>query len=79
MCLGLPGKIVEIEDDKNFAIVDIAGTKREVSLMILPEEVDIGDYVMVHVGFAISKMDENEAKKTLDTILELYSGTDIEI
>jgi len=79
MCLGLPGKIVEIEDEKNFAIVDIAGTKREVSLMILPEEVDIGDYVMVHVGFAISKMDENEAKKTLDTILELYSGTDIEI
>jgi hydrogenase expression/formation protein HypC len=79
MCLGLPGKIVEIEDDKNFAIVDIAGTKREVSLMILPEEVEIGDYVMVHVGFAISKMDENEAKKTLDTILELYSGTDIEI
>lgn len=79
MCLGLPGKIVEIEDDKNFAIVDIAGTKREVSLMILPEEVEIGDYVMVHVGFAISKMDENEAKETLDTIMELYSGTDIEI
>lgn len=79
MCLGLPGKIVEIADDKNFAIVDIAGTKREVSLMILPEEVEIGDYVMVHVGFAISKMDENEAKKTLDTILEFYSGTDIEI
>jgi len=79
MCLGLPGKIVEIEDDKSFAIVDIAGTKREVSLMILPEEVEIGDYVMVHVGFAISKMDENEAKETLDTILEFYSGTDIEI
>jgi hydrogenase assembly chaperone HypC/HupF len=47
--------------------------------MILPEEVDVGDFVMVHVGFAISKMDEVEAKKTLETILELCSGSDIEV
>lgn len=79
MCLGFPGKIIEITSDKSFATVDIVGTKREVSLMILPEDVEIGDYVMVHVGFAISKMDEVEAKKTLETILELCSGSDIEV
>ncbi|UOD33795.1 HypC/HybG/HupF family hydrogenase formation chaperone [Deferribacteraceae bacterium V6Fe1] len=79
MCLGLPGKLVEISEDKTFGIVDIAGTKREVSLMILPEDVELGDYVMVHVGFAISKMDEAQAEETLKAIMEYYDGDDIEI
>ncbi len=74
MCLGLPGKI--IEKDEFSAVVDIGGTKREVSLMMLPEEVRIGDYVMVHVGFAISKMDPEEARKTLETIMEIADGID---
>jgi hydrogenase expression/formation protein HypC len=74
MCLGLPGKIIE-KDEFN-AIVDIAGNTREVSLMILPEEVEVGDFVMVHVGFAISKMDPEEAKKTLDTLMELADEID---
>jgi hydrogenase expression/formation protein HypC len=74
MCLGLPGKIIEL--DEFSAVVDIAGNKREVSIMMLPEEVQIGDYVMVHVGFAIAKMDPEEAKKTLETILELSDEID---
>ncbi|AEI14192.1 hydrogenase assembly chaperone hypC/hupF [Flexistipes sinusarabici DSM 4947] len=74
MCLGLPGKI--IEKDEFSAVVDIGGTKREVSLMMLPEEVRIGDYVMVHVGFAISKMDPEEARKTLETIMEIADEID---
>jgi len=74
MCLGLPGKIVE--KDEFSALVDIGGTEREVSLMMMPEEVEIGDYVMVHVGYAISKMDPEEAKKTLETIMEIADEID---
>ncbi|MCX8084373.1 MAG: HypC/HybG/HupF family hydrogenase formation chaperone [Calditerrivibrio sp.] len=74
MCLGFPGKILEMDDYT--AIVDIAGIKREVSLAMLPEEVTIGDYVMVHVGFAIAKMDPKEAEETLKTLLELADGSD---
>jgi hydrogenase expression/formation protein HypC len=79
MCLGLPGKLIEISEDKTAGIVDIAGTKRDVSLMILPEEVNVGDYVMVHVGFAISKMDEQQAKETLNAILEYCDADGNEI
>lgn len=74
MCLGLPGKIVEHDDYS--ATVDIGGTKRDVSLMMMPEEIRKGDYVMVHVGFAISKMDPQEAKKTLETLMEIIDDID---
>lgn len=76
MCLGFPGRIIEM--DELTAIVDIAGTKREVSLAMLPDEVAIGDYVMVHVGFAIAKMDEKEAEETLKTLLEYANELDEE-
>lgn len=76
MCLGFPGKIIEM--DELTAIVDIAGTKREVSLAMLPDEVSVGDYVMVHVGFAIAKMDEKEAEETLKTLLEYANALDEE-
>ncbi|MGA1861823.1 HypC/HybG/HupF family hydrogenase formation chaperone [Deferribacter thermophilus] len=74
MCLGLPGKVLEIKDFS--AVVDIAGTKREVSTMMLAEEIEVGDYVMVHVGFAIAKMDPKEAEETLKTILEFADEND---
>lgn len=76
MCLGFPGRIIEM--DELTAIVDIAGTKMEVSLAMLPDEVAIGDYVMVHVGFAIAKMDEKEAEETLKTLLEYANELDEE-
>ncbi|KAA0258432.1 HypC/HybG/HupF family hydrogenase formation chaperone [Deferribacter autotrophicus] len=74
MCLGLPGKVIEIKEFS--AIVDIAGTKREVSTMMLAENVEVGDYVMVHVGFAIAKMDPEEAEETLKTIIEYADEID---
>ncbi|MCK5713722.1 MAG: HypC/HybG/HupF family hydrogenase formation chaperone, partial [Hyphomicrobiaceae bacterium] len=60
MCLGIPGRIVEIRDDGGFpmGVVDFGGVKREVCLAYLAGEVDVGDYAIVHVGFAISKVDE---------------------
>lgn len=77
MCLGFPGKIIEM--DEAMAIVDIAGTKREVSLAMLPDEVNVGDYVMVHVGFAIAKMDEKEAEETLKVLLEYANELDEQV
>ncbi|BAI81187.1 hydrogenase expression/formation protein HupF/HypC [Deferribacter desulfuricans SSM1] len=74
MCLGLPGKVVELKEFS--AVVDIAGTKREVSTMMLAEDIEVGDYVMVHVGFAIAKMDPKEAEETLKTILEFVDEDD---
>lgn len=66
MCLGIPGKIVAIVDAANrIAKVDVSGARRNISLALLePGEVEIGDWVLIHVGFAISKLDEQEAQET---------------
>jgi len=70
MCLGIPGKVLNIKDE--MAEVDFGGVKRTVSLLLCPE-VKVGDYVLVHVGFAITKLEEEEAKETLK-LLEEYLG-----
>lgn len=62
MCLAIPGKIVRIKD--NIAEIDIAGTLRKTSLQLVPEA-GIGDYVLIHAGFAIQVLDEEEANETL--------------
>ena len=76
MCLGFPGKLIEM--DEFSAVVDIDGTKKEVSLMMLPDEVVLGDYVMVHAGFAIAKMQPEEAQKTLEALREFAEMLDEE-
>ncbi len=63
MCLGIPSKIISIEDSK--AKIDVYGAQRDISLMLLEEPVNIGDYVIVHAGFAIQKLQEDVAKETL--------------
>lgn len=68
MCLGFPGLIEELND--YIAIVDVAGTKREISTIFLGDEAKVGDWVVVHAGFAISKIDEKEAKETLEFLLD---------
>ena len=69
MCLGIPGKVVEIRDDGplRMARVDFGGVRKEACLAYVPEVV-LGDYVIVHVGFAISQLDEEEAMKTLEML-----------
>ena len=68
MCLAIPGQIIEIVDDANhLAQVDVAGVKRNVNIGLLVAEGDepvIGDWVLIHVGFALSKVDEQEAMAT---------------
>jgi hydrogenase expression/formation protein HypC len=77
MCLGIPGRIVEITDAANkLARVDIAGVRREINLACVvneqhPVESCIGDWVLVHVGFAMSRINESEAKLTLDLLTQL--------
>jgi len=72
VCLAIPGKIVEIDSKKQSAIVDYgSGTKRKANVSLV--EVKIGDYVLVHAGFAIQVLDEKEAKETLELFREMLS------
>ena len=72
MCLAIPGKIVDIDAEKERAVVDYGdGTKREANITLV--EVRIGDYVLVHAGFAIQVLDEKDAKETLDLFREMLS------
>lgn len=69
MCLGIPGRVLEVwgEDTLLSGRVDFGGVTKEVCLSYVPE-VRVGEYVIVHVGFAISKIDEDEAKRTLEIL-----------
>jgi len=73
MCLAIPGKIVEIVDVENrIAKVEVGGVKRNINIGMLPDdETHVGDYVLIHVGFAMSKVDEQEAQETLRLLKEL--------
>lgn len=69
MCLAIPGKIVTVQDAGN-AIVDIGGVRKQVNVSLLPD-IAPGDYVIVHVGYALSRVDEQEARRTLNLFAEL--------
>lgn len=70
MCIGFPGKILSI-DEMNQAVIDIGGIQRQISLDILDETAAIGDYVIAHAGFAIHKVDEEQALDSLKLLKEL--------
>ena len=77
MCVGIPGQIIEISNkEKMLAKVDVGGVKREICLACIidndhPIESCVGDWVLIHVGFAMSRLDEAEAAKTLALLTEL--------
>lgn len=73
MCLAIPSKITKIEN--NMATIDVDGVQREASLLLL-EDADVGDYVIVHAGFAIQKIDEKAAKQTLALLKEAAEFVD---
>ncbi|HEX6554724.1 MAG TPA: HypC/HybG/HupF family hydrogenase formation chaperone [Ktedonobacteraceae bacterium] len=70
MCLGIPGQIVDIVDDENsIAKVIVSGVKRNVSVaLVRPDGIGPGDWVLIHVGFAMSKIDEVEAQETMKAL-----------
>lgn len=68
MCLAIPARVVEI-DANDQAIVDLGGVRKEVSLALV-EDVQVGDYVIIHVGYALTRLDAEEAEKTLALMAE---------
>ncbi len=70
MCLAIPSKIIKIEN--NVALIDVDGVQREASLLLL-DEVQVGDYVIVHAGFAINKINEEHALESLKLLKEAAS------
>jgi hydrogenase expression/formation protein HypC len=79
MCLGIPGKIIEITDTNNkLAIVDVAGVKRQVNIACIideqhPPESCVGNWVLIHVGFAMNRINEQEAAETLQLLQEIMN------
>jgi hydrogenase expression/formation protein HypC len=78
MCLAVPGRVIAIRDDAGVAMgtVDFDGLRRDVCLACVADEVTPGDYVLVHVGFALARVDEAEARRTLTLLREAVGRGD---
>jgi hydrogenase expression/formation protein HypC len=83
MCLAIPGRLMEVVDDANrLALVDVAGVQRTINIGLLDAEgegVQPGDWVLIHVGFAISKVDEAEAAQTLSLLEAMGADYELEL
>jgi hydrogenase expression/formation protein HypC len=79
MCLGVPGKIVEIYEKQGLkmATVDFSGVKREACIEHIPEA-EVGNYAIIHVGFAISLLSEEEAQESIDLIRQIMEAGELE-
>lgn len=80
MCLGIPGRVLEMRQDDNLtmALVDFGGVRKQVCLAYAPDT-QVGDYVIVHVGFAISRIDEEEARRTFDVLRAMEGALESEL
>jgi hydrogenase expression/formation protein HypC len=80
MCLGIPGRIVEVHEDRGLAMgtVDFGGVRREVCLAYVADDIQVGDYAIIHVGFAISKVSEDEARRTYQVLEEMSQLDELE-
>jgi hydrogenase expression/formation protein HypC len=76
MCLGVPGRIVDLDGGhRDLARVDVSGVQRTINVALLSEEaLEVGDWVLIHVGFAMSKIDESEAARALESLKLLGQG-----
>ena len=77
MCLSIQSKVVEV-DENNMATVDTMSIKRHVSLDLMADEINIGDYILIHVGFAMNKIDEEEALQSLEVYREMLEAMEEE-
>ena len=72
MCLSIPSKVVKISEDKMMCTVDTMGVQRDANLMMMEDgDVAIGDYVLLHIGFVMNKIDEDEAMASIETYKEI--------
>ncbi len=74
MCLAIPAEIIKIEEE--MAAVRVGEALRKASLMLLPEQAQVGDYVIIHAGFALHKVDPEEAQESLRLLREMASYAD---
>jgi len=81
MCLGIPGEVVELRrDESDLARVDVAGVRRMVNIGLLAgQPLAVGDWVLIHVGFALSRIDEEEARAAMDFLVSIGQAYDDEI
>ena len=83
MCLGIPGRIVEIiDEDSMLAKAEVSGVRRNINIGLVhheEERVEVGDWILIHVGFAMSKIDEEEAQNTLRFLEELGEAYEQEL
>ncbi|MBA2457931.1 MAG: HypC/HybG/HupF family hydrogenase formation chaperone [Gemmatimonadales bacterium] len=81
MCLGIPGRIVEFVDPtRHLAKAEVSGVKRTINVgLVLPDGLEVGDWVLIHVGFALSKIDEAEAERTTRYLIELGEAYEQEL
>ena len=77
MCLSIPSKVIKISDD-NIATTDTMGIQREVSLDLMADEIKVGDYILIHVGFAMNKIDKEEALASLEVYQEMVEAMEQE-
>ena len=79
MCLSIPSKVVSVDREKNSAVVDTMGVKREAGLDLMEEgSVNVDDYVLIHVGFVMNKIDEEDALESLKVYNEILEKMDEE-
>lgn len=69
MCLAIPARVLSIDVDRT-AVIDLAGVTRETNLTLVPEA-RVGDFVLIHAGYAIQRLDEDEARETLDLLAQI--------
>jgi hydrogenase expression/formation protein HypC len=80
MCLGIPARVVELVDaELQLAKVDVSGVRRVINVALLDGEVAVGDWVLLHVGFAMSRIDEDEALETLRLLEQLGAPFELEL
>lgn len=79
MCLSIPSKVVEIDKEKNIAVVDTMGVKRSASLDLMEEgDVKEGDFVLLHIGFVMNKIDKEDAEESIKVYKEILEKMDKE-
>lgn len=81
MCLGIPGRVVEFVDPTHhLAKAEVSGVKRTINVgLVLPDGLQVGDWVLIHVGFALSKIDEEEARRTTEYLQDLGDAYELEL
>jgi len=79
MCLSIPSKVVKISDDQTMCTVDTMGVQRDANLMMMgDDDIQLGDYVLLHIGFVMNKIDDDEAMASIETYKEILEHMDAE-